>query len=106
MTGAADQPPEPIAIVGIGALYPRARDVEAFWSLLSRSDQGPEVPGAAYDDVPACGLDDVEVDVASFGIPPAQARSMARMQLLMLSAARQCLDDAGRRRPNRTSAPT
>lgn len=99
MTGAADQPPEPIAIVGIGALYPRARGVEAYWSLLNGGDQGLEPPGAARDDVQACGLDDVEVDVASFGIPPAQARSMARMQLLMLAAARQCLQDAGRRRP-------
>ncbi|WP_172382328.1 polyketide synthase [Streptomyces sp. MNP-20] len=41
------------------------------------------------------GLDDVVVDVARFGIPPMQARSMNRMQLLMLEAARLCLADAG-----------
>ncbi|QDQ14801.1 polyketide synthase [Streptomyces spectabilis] len=41
------------------------------------------------------GLDDVVVDVARFGIPPMQARSMNRMQLLMLEAARRCLADAG-----------
>ncbi|GGS19579.1 hypothetical protein GCM10010252_68740 [Streptomyces aureoverticillatus] len=40
-------------------------------------------------------LDDVVVDVARFGIPPMQARSMNRMQLLMLEAARRCLADAG-----------
>ncbi|MVO85120.1 polyketide synthase [Streptomyces sp. p1417] len=40
-------------------------------------------------------LDDVVVDVARFGIPPLQARSMNRMQLLMLEAARRCLADAG-----------
>ncbi|WJV44996.1 polyketide synthase [Streptomyces flavofungini] len=39
-------------------------------------------------------LDDVVVDVARFGIPPLQARSMNRMQLLMLEAARRCLADA------------
>ncbi|MFD9905368.1 polyketide synthase [Streptomyces sp. NPDC059063] len=41
------------------------------------------------------GLDDVVVDVARFGIPPMQAKSMNRMQLLMLEAARRCLRDAG-----------
>ncbi|WP_268257393.1 beta-ketoacyl synthase N-terminal-like domain-containing protein, partial [Streptomyces longispororuber] len=41
------------------------------------------------------GLDDLVVDVARFGIPPLQARSMNRMQLLMLEAARRCLADAG-----------
>lgn len=40
-------------------------------------------------------LDDVVVDVARFGIPPLQARSMNRMQLLMLETARRCLADAG-----------
>ncbi|MEV2255545.1 polyketide synthase [Streptomyces sp. NPDC050147] len=40
-------------------------------------------------------LDDVVVDVARFGIPPMQAKSMNRMQLLMLEAARRCLADAG-----------
>ncbi|WP_051855276.1 polyketide synthase [Streptomyces sp. NRRL B-1347] len=41
------------------------------------------------------GLDGVVVDVARFGIPPMQAKSMNRMQLLMLEAARRCLADAG-----------
>jgi acyl transferase domain-containing protein len=98
MTAAADPRPEPIAIVGIGALYPRARGVEAYWRLLGAADPdpGPGLPQAgAADGAPVSELDDVEVDPARFGIPPAQARSMARMQLLMLETARQCLDDAG-----------
>ncbi|WP_194813448.1 polyketide synthase [Nocardia sp. XZ_19_385] len=76
---------EPIAIVGMACLYPRARGVEAFWNLLN----APDPPCGAAD------LSDVEVDLAQFGIPPVQRRSMARMQMLMLEAARQCLADAG-----------
>lgn len=80
--------PEPVAIVGIAALYPAARGVEAFWRLVSR-------PGDRDADREPGGLDDVEVDVARFGIPPAQARSMAKLQVLMLEVARHCLTDAG-----------
>ncbi|MEU2281093.1 polyketide synthase [Streptomyces sp. NPDC013178] len=78
---------EPVALVGIAALYPHARGADAYWRLLTAREQ-PD-PGAAR------ALSDVTVDVARFGIPPAQARSLARMQLLVLEAARQCLDDAG-----------
>lgn len=81
---------EPIAIVGIGALYPEARDAADYWRLLTA---GPRP--AAGASLPRTDLADVQVDVARFGIPPAQAASMARMQLLMLEAARQCLNDAG-----------
>lgn len=80
--------PEPVAIVGIAALYPEARGVEAFWRLVSR-------PGERDANREPGGLDDVEVDVARFGIPPAQAKSMAKLQVLMLEVARHCLTDAG-----------
>lgn len=83
--------PEPIVIVGISALYPDAHTVDDYWRLLT--DDAPRTPGAA--EPAARRLDDIEVDVARFGIPPAQARSIARMQLLMLEAARRCLEDAG-----------
>lgn len=103
--------PEPIAIVGIAALYPEARGAGAFWRLLGEDslhcgcadrDSGAGT-GAGDPHWNRCGrvapegggLDDLHVDVARFGIPPAQARSMARMQVLMLEAARQCLIDAG-----------
>lgn len=82
-------PLEPVAIVGISALYPGVQGPEDYWHLLSE-----EFPVAAPSRT-AGGLDDIEVDVARFGIPPAQAGSMARMQILMLEAARQCLADAG-----------
>lgn len=96
---------EPIAIVGIAALYPQARGADAFWRLLSETSLHCGCAGAdplewnscgrSAPDARAPGLDDIEVDVARFGIPPAQARSMTRMQVLMLEAARQCLTDAG-----------
>ncbi|MBQ0855065.1 polyketide synthase [Streptomyces sp. BH-SS-21] len=80
---------EPVAIVGIAALYPGVQGPEEYWQLLNA-----EFPVSTTSRATR-GLDDVEVDVARFGIPPAQARSMARMQILMLEAARQCLADAG-----------
>ncbi|WP_280524561.1 polyketide synthase [Streptomyces coelicoflavus] len=89
-TPAAPGPAEPIAIVGMSALYPRARGLEELWRLLVA---GAPPSGTGAGPAPA-GLGDIEVDVARFGIPPAQAASMARLQLLMVEAARQCLDDA------------
>ncbi|WP_247698097.1 polyketide synthase [Streptomyces sp. RK75] len=111
---------EPIAVVGIAALYPAARSVADYWRLhtdaagegdretgrpaagtsgtsTTTGTAGPPEAGYGSDSGSGSGsgLDDIEVDVARFGIPPAQAASMARMQLLMLEAARQCLDDAG-----------
>ncbi|TDD80532.1 polyketide synthase [Actinomadura rubrisoli] len=86
--GAARTAREPIAIVGIAGLYPGARGADGYWGLLRETRARALSPGA-------CALADLEVDVARFGIPPAQRRSMTRMQVLMLEAARQCLTDAG-----------
>lgn len=91
--------PEPVAIVGISALYPEARGVTNYWNLLTATDP-PASSGTDREQGPArarATLADIEIDVARFRIPPSQARSLARMQLLMLEAARQCLDDAGDR---------
>ncbi|MFJ9538345.1 polyketide synthase, partial [Streptomyces sp. NPDC101225] len=75
-----------MAIVGIAALYPDVSGPDQYWELLNR-----ECPA----ETAARTLDDLDVDVAQFGIPPAQAGAMTRMQVLMLEAARQCLSDAG-----------
>lgn len=95
-------PSEPVAIVGMSALYPRARGVEAFWDLVTATRlrcacTDPPAAGGDPTGRPAFphGLLDVEVDVARFKIPPAQSLSMTRMQKLMLEVARQALDDAG-----------
>ncbi|MCF6521795.1 polyketide synthase [Streptomyces sp. JJ36] len=84
---------EPVAIVGIAALYPEAQGVEDYWRLTS--GQPPHPPSGGGTDDGGSGLDGITVDVARFRIPPAQAGAMARMQLLMLEAARRCLEDAG-----------
>ncbi|RKS79663.1 beta-ketoacyl synthase-like protein [Actinomadura pelletieri DSM 43383] len=76
--------PEPIAVIGIACLYPGARGAGDYWRLCG--DPPASVPST---------LDDVRVDVARYRIPPVQRRSMSRMQVLMLEAARQCLTDAG-----------
>ncbi|MFJ2664218.1 polyketide synthase [Nocardia fluminea] len=78
-------PNEPIAIVGMAALYPQAHDIEEFWKLITL----PAVAAAAT------GLDELDIDVTAFRIPPVQNGSMARLQVLMLEASRQCLADAG-----------
>ncbi|MFJ6913543.1 polyketide synthase [Streptomyces sp. NPDC101133] len=92
---ATPRPPEPIAIVGMSALHPRAHGIEELWRLLTADAAPPSGAGTDAGSVPApASLGDIEVDVARFGIPPAQAASMARLQLLMVEAARQCLDDA------------
>ncbi|MEE1941359.1 polyketide synthase [Streptomyces sp. TRM 70361] len=86
-------PPEPIAIVGMSALYPGVRSPGDYWRLLNAGPPGE--PGADSAAGSPGGLTDLRVDVARYGIPPAQAGAMARMQLLMLEAARRCLADAG-----------
>ena len=111
--GATGAPAEPVAIVGVGALYPGGRGTDGYWRLMTETalrcgcadaEDDPAGdphwnrcgrPTSPAGSGPAWGLADVEVDLARFGVPPAQARSMARLQLLMLEAARQCLADAG-----------
>ncbi|MFE2461674.1 polyketide synthase [Streptomyces sp. NPDC059402] len=80
----------------MSALHPRAHGIEELWRLLT-ADAPPSGAGTDAGSAPApapSSLGDIEVDVARFGIPPAQAASMARLQLLMVEAVRQCLDDA------------
>ncbi|WP_330231146.1 polyketide synthase [Nocardia sp. NBC_00508] len=76
---------EPIAIVAMAGLYPGARDIEALWQLLVAAEPATAPPG----------LDDLDIDIAAFRIPPVQRGSMSRMQILMVEAAGQCLADAG-----------
>ncbi|MFG1796234.1 polyketide synthase [Nocardia sp. NPDC049149] len=76
---------EPIAITGIACLHPEAAGVDEYWKLLTRP-----ATGASQD-----RLNDADIDLARFGIPPAQRGAMSRLQLLMLDAAHRCLADAG-----------
>lgn len=77
---------EPVAIVGMSALFPNARTLDELWSVLS---------SAPTDGRRACRIDDPALDVARFGIPPAHKRSMARLQSLTLHVVNACLADAG-----------
>ena len=83
---------EPIAITGIAALFPHAQGVSEYWQLLCQSPRACACEDAGDE---ASGMDGLDIDVARFGIPPAQRGSLNRMQVLMLEAAAQCLADAG-----------
>jgi acyl transferase domain-containing protein len=104
---------EPIAIVGIGARFPGARDRSQFWSLLRDGvDAIREVPrlrfdvDGLYDPTPGTPgklssrwggfIDDVEMfDAGFFGISPREAIRMDPQQRLCLEAAWEALDDGG-----------
>ncbi|WP_084654135.1 polyketide synthase [Nocardia altamirensis] len=76
---------EPITITGIACLHPEAAGADEYWKLLTRP-----ATGAGQQ-----RLNDADIDLARFGIPPAQRGSISRLQLLMLEAAHRCLADAG-----------
>lgn len=101
-----------IAIIGMGALFPRAQSPEKFWeNIVSRVDAIGEIPPDRwdwrlyYDPDPAAPdkiyakkggfLDDIPFDPMRFGIPPIYLKSIEPIQLLALEAVRRALDDAG-----------
>ncbi len=101
-----------IAIIGIGALFPRAQSPGQFWeNIVSRVDAIAEIPPDRwnwrlyYDPDPAAPdkiyakkggfLDDIAFDPMRFGIPPIYLKSIEPVQLLALEAVRRALDDAG-----------
>lgn len=101
-----------IAIIGIGALFPRAQTPGQFWeNIVSRVDAIAEIPADRwnwrlyYDPDPTAPdkiyakkggfLDDIPFDPMRFGIPPIYLRSIEPAQLLALEAVRRALDDAG-----------
>jgi polyketide-type polyunsaturated fatty acid synthase PfaA len=102
---------EPIAIVGIGAIFPGRGDTTGFWrdifegrDLLSDVpsthwliddyfDANPLTPDRTYGRRGGF-LSPVAFDPLAFGIPPAQLQSTDSAQLLALIAAKMTLDDA------------
>ncbi len=103
----------PIAIVGIGCLFPGAPDLATYWgNILAARDGITDVPlGHSWrvedfhDSDPQTAdkswatrggfLDPVPFDSMAFGIPPNQLESIDTTQLLSLVVARECLRDAG-----------
>lgn len=108
----ADARHEPLAIVGIGCLFPRAAGPGFFWAnVKSGTDCISEVPPTHwnpddyFDPDPKKPdmtyarrggfLSAVEFNPMEFGIPPHDIESTDTTQLLGLVAAKQALADAG-----------
>jgi len=104
---------EPIAIIGIGCRFPKAKDKKAFWQLLRDGvDAITEVPASRWDVEyfdnfePATSdkmnirwggfLEDLDqFDPEFFKISPREAMSMDPQQRLLLEVAWEALEDAG-----------
>src|SRR5262245_35732611 len=104
--------PVPVAIIGIGCLFPRATDHRAYWANIVNgvdciTDVPPERwnPDDYYDADPNAldrtyarrggFLDPVEFSPLEFGIAPNTLEATDSTQLLGLLAARAALQDAG-----------
>jgi acyl transferase domain-containing protein/NAD(P)-dependent dehydrogenase (short-subunit alcohol dehydrogenase family)/acyl carrier protein len=103
----------PIAIVGLGALFPESVSVDGFWkNILDGRDLISEVPPTHwliddyYDPDPSAPdktygkrggfLGKVDFDPLAWGIPPSILPATDTTQLLSLIVAKQCLEDAAR----------
>lgn len=95
--------PEPIAIVGMAAVFPGAPDLATYWSNIERGvDCVTAVPPDRLEPVFlndfACkrgGFIAPTFDPIAFGIMPVAAAGAEPDQLLALQAAAAALDDAG-----------
>ncbi|MGI5327406.1 SDR family NAD(P)-dependent oxidoreductase [Actinomadura nitritigenes] len=102
--------PADIAIVGVGCVFPGARDADAYWAnIVGGVDSVTEVPAERWD--PAIHHDpsepgktpskwggflpDVPFDALAYGIPPSALGSIEPIQLLALEVAARALRDAG-----------
>lgn len=99
---------EPIAITGIGCLYPGAEDKERFWRrLLDGSPRFSRFPASRRPRMRAAAQarlsalegaffnDEDAPDVQRFRIPPAYRTAVSRMTTTLLQAAADCVRDAG-----------
>ncbi|MFI6011210.1 SDR family NAD(P)-dependent oxidoreductase [Streptomyces sp. NPDC051243] len=103
---------DPIAIVGLSALYPKSRDLREFWAnVVSASDCIEDVPATHwdvsehYDSDPAAPdktyskrggfIPTVPFNPLEFGLPPNTLEVTDVLQLLSLVVARDLLKDAG-----------
>ena len=102
----------PLAVVGIGCLFPGAEDLRAYWSnIVNRVDgitdvppshwrsedylhPDPKAPDRIYT---ARGgfLDPIDFDALEFGVSPNNIEATDASQLLALTAVQQALQDAG-----------
>jgi malonyl CoA-acyl carrier protein transacylase len=110
---AAPGTPEPIAVVGVSALFPGSLGARGFWSdILRGKDLLRDVPASHwllsdyYDANPLARdktyanrgafLEDVEFDPMAWGVPPSSVPATDTSQLLALIVAQRVLEDATR----------
>jgi acyl transferase domain-containing protein len=98
---------EPVAIVGVGCVHPRAAGIDALRRLLAegrpeftpypvdRFWRASEPARAGLSNWRGAFFDDVGVDPRSFRIPKVYERAVSTMTLLLLQAARDCIINAG-----------
>lgn len=102
----------PVAIIGIACLFPKASGLKAYWQLLyqkkdaiqdiprthwSADDyfhEDPKTPDHVYCRRGAF-LSPVDFDPSEFGIPPSSMEATDTSQLLALITAKDALEDAG-----------
>jgi len=102
----------PVAIIGIGCLFPGAPGLKAYWQLLYQKKdaiqnipqthwsseeyfhEDPKMPDHVYCRRGAF-LSPVDFDPSEFGIPPSSLEATDTSQLLALITARDALEDAG-----------
>jgi acyl transferase domain-containing protein/acyl carrier protein len=104
---------QPIAVVGVSALFPGSTDATGFWhDILAGSDLIRDVPESHWlvddfhDPDPAADdktyarrgsfLDPIDFDALGWGVPPATIPATDTAQLLALVVAQQVLQDAAR----------
>ena len=103
---------EPVALIGIGCLFPKADSLEAFWanvrdgvdaitdvpeshwSVADYFDNDPDAPDMTYAQRGGF-LNPYPFDPLAFGISPNNIEATDTTQLLGLIAAKQALADAG-----------
>lgn len=103
---------EPIAIIGMSCMFPKANDLETYWeNILQKVDAIEEIPKEQfdwkliYDQDPLAKdkissrwggfLKDIPFDPSVYGIPPSSLASVDPMQLIILEVTRAALHDAG-----------
>jgi acyl transferase domain-containing protein/NAD(P)-dependent dehydrogenase (short-subunit alcohol dehydrogenase family) len=102
----------PVAIIGMGCLFPKSTGLKEYWKLLYHGrDAITEVPDSHwspadyYDTDPKSPdhvyckrggfLEPVSFDPSEFGIPPSSLEATDTSQLLGLLAAKMALEDCG-----------
>ena len=106
--------PSDVAIIGMSAILPGAKDVKTFWeNTLKGTDTITEVPADRwnvslyYDPDPKAKdkitskwggfVPEIPFDPLAYGMPPSSLPSIEPLHLIALEAVRAALDDAGYR---------